>query len=138
MSELWTLAKISAIFSGLPKLFLVIHSRPRLGLRATCWNYKISQCVMLKTKRAAIIKKKKKRKKQQNKIFHSHWDKRHKFPLRIDLLAARQTLLKKTCLCWEGVRRSRRFRGQLWLKVIMFDSRPGTSVWTRDTTGHGY
>lgn len=123
--------KIQQYF-GLAKTFLVSRSLPRLGLRATCWNYKISQCVVLKTKREAIIK-------NQNKIFHSHWDKRHKFPLRIDPLAARrQTIQKKTWSCWEGVRSSCRFRGHLRLKVIMFDSRPGTSVWTRDTTGHGY
>lgn len=123
--------KIQQYF-GLAKTFLVSRSLPRLGLRATCWNYKISQCVVLKTKREAIIK-------NQSKIFHSHWDKRHKFPLRIDPLAARrQTIQKKTWSCWEGVRSSCRFRGHLRLKVIMFDSRPGTSVWTRDTTGHGY
>lgn len=80
--------KIQQYF-GLGKTFLVSRSLPRLGLRATCWNYKISQCVVLKTKRQAIIK-------NQNKIFHSHWDKRHKFPLRIDPLAARrQTIQKK-------------------------------------------
>lgn len=79
--------KIQQYF-GLAKTFLVFRSLPRLGLRATCWNYKISQCVVLKTKRQAIIK-------NQNKIFHSHWDKRHKFPLRIDPFAARQTIQKK-------------------------------------------
>lgn len=87
MSELWTLAKNSTIFRACQNFF-GLSQPPSSGASGNVLKLQNFSMCCVKTKRQAIIK-------NQNKIFHSHWDKRHKFPLRIDPFAARQTIQKK-------------------------------------------
>lgn len=66
--------------------FSMIRKQP-FGRRSACNVWKLHKMLynVLKTQTGCYNK-------NQNKIFHSHRDKRHKFPLRIDSFAPRQTL----------------------------------------------
>lgn len=87
---------------GLPKVFDVSQQPSDV---ATCWNYKNSlQCVKNWTGG---------HNKNQNKIFHSHRDKRHKFPLRIDSFARDRRYKKKTWTLMRGCLLCPSFSGAL-------------------------